>query len=102
MNVREIPLPCGRVAIVSEEDYPRASTIRWSTNGRGYVRGRWRQALGGHGGNVYLHRFIAAAPAGMVVDHIDSNPLNNTRDKPADHHQRAKCHARSGRRGHLR
>jgi len=80
MNVREIPLPGGMVALISEEDYRRVSAMKWSTNGRGYVRGRWRQALGGHGGNVYLHRFIAAAPAGMVVDHIDGNPLNNTRD----------------------
>lgn len=80
MNVREIPLPGGLIALVSDEDYRRALAINWSTNGRGYVRGRWRQSLGGHGRIVYLHRFVSAAPAGMVVDHIDGNPLNNTRE----------------------
>jgi hypothetical protein len=80
MNVREIKLPCGKVALVSEEDWSRVGPINWSDNGLGYVRGRWRMDLGGTGKIVFLHRFIMKPPPGMVVDHIDCNPLNNTRD----------------------
>lgn len=80
MNVREILLPCGKVALVSEQDWRRVSRIAWSDGGGGYVRGRWKLADGGTGKNVKLHRFIMAAPDGYVVDHIDGNPLNNTRE----------------------
>ncbi len=51
--------------------------------------GRWRK---GRGGYVYtcikdndqrldiaLHRFLLSAPEGMVVDHINHNPLDNRR-----------------------
>lgn len=30
-------------------------------------------------GSVYFHRMLLNPPEGMVVDHIDGNPLNNTR-----------------------
>jgi hypothetical protein len=80
MNVREIKLPNGKVALVSEEDWRRVGQINWSDNGFGYVRGRWRKDLGGTGEIVFLHRFIMAPEPGMVVDHIDGNPLNNCRE----------------------
>jgi hypothetical protein len=83
MNVphKEIPLPGGLVAIVDEEDFARASLLSWSTNGRGYVRARLKHSVGGDGRLVYLHHFvIGVPPTGMVIDHIDGNPLNNTRE----------------------
>lgn len=80
MDVREIPLPNGKVAKISERDWPRVRLISWSDNGLGYVRGRWKLSAAGTGKTVFLHRFIMAAPKGHVVDHIDGNPLNNTRE----------------------
>jgi len=80
-TMREIPLPNGKVALVSDEDYPRASKLSWSDKGGGYVKARFKKSAGGDGYSfVLLHRFVTGAPAGMVVDHIDGNPLNNTRD----------------------
>lgn len=31
-------------------------------------------------GKLYLHRWIMDAPRGLVIDHIDNDPLNNTRE----------------------
>ena len=78
--MKEISLPCGKVATVDDEDWPRVSELSWSDRGGGYVRARFKKSAGGDGGFVYLHRFVMAAPKGMVVDHIDRNPLNNRRE----------------------
>lgn len=77
---RELLLPCGRVAFVSDEDWPRVSKLSWSHKGKGYVHASFKKRAGGDGRMVSLHRFIMSPPADMVVDHIDSNPLNNTRE----------------------
>lgn len=79
MNVRTFSLPTGETVTVSSDDWQRVSKIAWSSNGR-YVRGRWRKSTGGTGKTVFLHRFVMSAPSGLVVDHIDDNPLNNTRE----------------------
>lgn len=75
-----IPLPCGKTAYVSECDYHRVSRLSWSDRGSGYVRARFKRSAGGDGRFVYLHRFILSATNGLDVDHIDKNPLNNTRE----------------------
>ena len=75
-----ISLPCGKVAHVSECDLRRVRLLSWSDRGGGYVRARFKKSAGGDGRFVYLHRFVLAAPAGYDVDHIDRNPLNNTRE----------------------
>lgn len=78
--MKHIDLPCGKIATVSDEDWPRVSKLSWSDRGNGYVRARFKKSAGGDGGFVSLHRFIMSAPDGYVVDHIDGNPLNNCRD----------------------
>lgn len=80
LNVRSLRLPNGKIATVSEQDWSRINDIAWSCNREGYVRGRWKQESGGTGAIVYLHRYLLEAPPGMVVDHIDNNPLNNARE----------------------
>lgn len=76
----KIALPCGKVAIISAIDAQRVSGMKWSDRGKGYARARWRKKDGGDGTIVYLHRFILSAPKGSIVDHIDGDPLNNTRE----------------------
>lgn len=78
-DIVSLPLPCGAVAFVSAEDWPRVSRLSWCNKGDGYVHASFKKKAGGDGRMVALHRFIMAAPAGFVVDHIDGNPLNNCR-----------------------
>lgn len=78
---RVIQLPCGKQARVSPEDFDRVSMLSWSDNGLGYARARLRRDVGGDGRIVFLHHcIIGVPPKGMVIDHIDNDPLNNTRE----------------------
>lgn len=84
--MKEIQLTRGYVAIVDDEDYERVAQHKWQAN----IFPRADGSL-----NVYaqrgvrksdgcksvqrLHRFILDAPAGMDIDHINGNSLDNRR-----------------------
>lgn len=69
----------GMTILLDQADYDRLNQYRWFAAGtqdryagRSVKRnGKWRVA--------YIHREIMAPPHGFVIDHIDGNPLNNTR-----------------------
>lgn len=80
-------------ALVSPEDAHIASLLRWrlhhpaygcTKNGRGsgglnfYARATLR--IEGKKRDIYLHRFLFATNDGMLIDHIDGDGLNNTRE----------------------
>jgi hypothetical protein len=73
-------LQCGRVTTVDADHY--------RYQGTDYVLSRMRWSLVGKPGQKHvatsrflmLHRIIADCPDGLHVDHIDGNPLNNTRE----------------------
>lgn len=82
----EIKLTQGKVTWVSPSDYPHLSKLSWWTLEH---HGRWyacrTEYLGGGRANeqkrnIKMHQEIMVPPKGMVVDHIDRNGLNNTRD----------------------
>ena len=69
-----IPLTQDKFAIVDAEDYGWLSKYKWhaSKDRRNYYAKR----RGPHG-IVTMHRVILNAPAGLVVDHINHNGLDN-------------------------
>lgn len=71
----EIGLVNGGFAVVDDESLPLMGARRWrrkSDHGRTYVYSSTRP-------QVALHRLIADPPAGMMVDHINGNGLDNRR-----------------------
>lgn len=75
-GIRHIPLTKGRYAIIDAADFDRVARFNWCAS----VSGNRAYAYGWmNGRRVSLHRFLANAPQGMVVDHIDHNGLNDRR-----------------------
>jgi hypothetical protein len=76
--VKEIRLTNNLCAFVSECDYEALSIYTWypaKTEQNTY------HAIARIGGKTArMHRIIMGAEKGQIVDHIDGNPLNNTRD----------------------
>lgn len=72
-----IPMTQGYVAIVDDEDAERVLTLNWQVRfGHGktiYAQGK----MPGMKTNIKMHQFILGKKAGMVIDHIDGNGLNN-------------------------
>lgn len=68
-------------ALIDTEDLPRAMEVPNSynahtrKNGTTYCTTSWRE--GGKRLTKYLHRLILDVPAGLCVDHINKNPLDN-------------------------
>ena len=79
----EIPLGHGLVTIVDDDTDQSILGMRWCphtvrSQGSGEVAGYY--AIGRlKSSKVYLHRLITGAVAGILVDHIDRNRLNNRR-----------------------
>ena len=75
--MKEIPLGNGLASMVSDEDYDRVVSDRWSF-GKPYVKRTFRSDGKFH--TLYLHRVILNAPKGMMVDHVNGDKLDNRRE----------------------
>ena len=79
--MKEIPLSKGYVAIVDDEDYDYLMQWKWSTTmcrDKPYARrNEWISPKKLR--TLHMHRFITQAPAGMCVDHINGDSLDNRR-----------------------
>lgn len=65
----------GKVALVDEMDEAIVLGHRWYVARTGYVC----RSGGSKGGAIFLHREIMQPPKGLVVDHINDDPLDNRR-----------------------
>lgn len=81
--MKEIPLHRkglqGFTALVDDADYEWLSARRWYLGSGGYAwTGGWC-AVKKRPKAVFMHKLLAEAPSGHVVDHIDGDPMNNQR-----------------------
>lgn len=78
----EIDLGKGHVAIIDDEDADLVVGFKWypmkTQEGKVYAAG-WKHMPPGRF-FVHLHRLIANAQPGEIVDHVDRNPLNCRRN----------------------
>lgn len=82
-RVLEVPLPCGRSALVDAEDESLIRGYRWASHEGSrattrYVRASVRSA-DGKWTYVLMHRLILAVGPGVVVDHVNHDGLDNRR-----------------------
>lgn len=82
---REIPLSQGKVAIVDDEDFEWLSQWKWSAARRGKPGNRqiWYAVRcvwdGERNHAILMHRLIAGAVRGELVDHRNHDGLDNRR-----------------------
>lgn len=82
--MKTLPLKGGKITIVDDADYDYLSQFKWHLIGKYVFRAvriskhfegkRWTRTE-----NISMHREIIGAREGEFVDHIDCDPLNNTR-----------------------
>lgn len=73
----EIPLTKGRVSPVSPESYQLVKDRRWYAMWNRVARSFYALGCGGTTKTLCLHRVVLRAPAGMLVDHINHDTLDN-------------------------
>lgn len=80
---REIVLTRGKVALVDARDYEWLAAMAWcahTVNGYRWVAVRGELIAPGCGTRlIYMHRVILEPPAGLDVDHINGDALDNRR-----------------------
>lgn len=74
----KIPLPCGRLFEIDDQDFPLVSPFKWGISKKRTSRTLYVKARIG-GKTVHLHRWLLDLDPSQKVDHIDGNGLNNTR-----------------------
>lgn len=75
--MKKLPLSKGAVALVDDQDFAYLNRWKWSLSGFGYAARH--QRIRGRRPLVYMHRALAGAAKGQLVDHINQNRLDNRR-----------------------
>lgn len=82
MSTARIPLSRGLEAIVSVEDLDLAMSRKWyaGTVSPAKTYAMRTETRNGRRTAVYLHRLIAGAAEGQLIDHANGNTLDNRRE----------------------
>ena len=64
--------------LLDDEDYPWI--IQWPWHLFDVGRKCYAATSDNCGGNITMHRLLTVHPKGLVVHHIDENPLNNQKE----------------------
>jgi hypothetical protein len=86
--MKTIQTSAGDFVSVSDEDFAMLSKHAWHTDKEGYAATNVRSPSAKRGWTkVRMHRLVL--PTASLIDHIDRNPLNNTREnlRACDHSQ---------------
>lgn len=80
-HTKRIKLTQGKFAIVDAEDYEKLSRYKWyaQRHGERWYAVRNEYLGGGEYRQIYMHREILNPPAGMEIDHINHDSLDNRR-----------------------
>ncbi len=79
IEMKEIPLTQGQVALVDDDDFEKICQFKWCAakyTHLFYATSRYRDEEGKYK-NIKMHRLILNAKPNEIVDHIDGNGLNN-------------------------
>lgn len=100
--MREIALTKGLVTVIDDADFDMLAAYRWhAASSGGAFYAKHSQSVDGKSRPLWMHRFIMGSPVGMIVDHIDGNPLNNRRAnlRVVTHAQNMKNQRKSQKKG---
>ena len=80
-SFRRIDLGSNMFAMVEQRDYYRVKKLNWSISGKEkcIYAVHYEKVESGKIIRVHMHRFIMGEPAGKLVDHHNSNKLDNRR-----------------------
>jgi hypothetical protein len=79
-STRLISLSRGLFTIVDDGDYERVCSRKWSASpSTRTFYAKCKMRVGSRRVDLYLHRFILNAQAGLEVDHVNGNGLDNRR-----------------------
>jgi hypothetical protein len=77
---RLISLTKGKFAKVSPRDYPAMMKYKWSARHTPHTHyASFERVINGRKKTFSMHNLITNPPAGLIVDHIDGDGLNNCR-----------------------
>jgi len=77
--MKQIPLTKGHVALVDDEDFEALSRFHWQFLS-GYRTGYAIRSKKPVPGRLLMHREIMKCPAGLEVDHVNGDGLDNRRE----------------------
>ena len=112
IDVAYVPLTKGQEAMIDLADVDLVDGVNWYALNSPHRDGRQRSvyAVRMDGRKmIYMHRLIARAPDGLLVDHIDGDGLNNRRHNVRvatagqnNQNKKIKCNNTTGVKGVIR